>query len=118
MGLQPDNVAFTLLQDQRESMTVIFALTVVIVFCALALGGMVISHRVAGPLYRLRQHLLAVARGETTNDVKFRDGDFFLDLQAACNQVMGKLRAQSNPAFGRQGGAPPAGGPVSRPPPR
>jgi hypothetical protein len=47
---------------------------------------------VAGPLYRLRKHLSAVARGETHSDVRFRKGDFFPEVADAYNLQMIRYR--------------------------
>ena len=51
-----------------------------------------VSHRIAGPLYRLERHLADVGSGKEPTDVKFRKGDLYQHLAEACNKVMARLR--------------------------
>ena len=51
-----------------------------------------LSHRIAGPLYRLQRHLDEVGEGKEPGDVKFRKGDLYQELAEACNKVMARLR--------------------------
>lgn len=50
-----------------------------------------ISHKIAGPMYKLKQHLSSIKNGEPYGNIKFRSGDYFADLaddfNAAINQV-------------------------------
>jgi len=61
-----------------------------------------LSHRIAGPLYRLERHLDAFAAGTETGDVRFRRGDFYQPLAETCNKVLAELRASraSRPSAG------------------
>lgn len=54
--------------------------------------GILVSHRVAGPLFRLRSHLDEGARTGALMDVRFRSGDFFQDIPPAFNRFMQTLR--------------------------
>jgi methyl-accepting chemotaxis protein len=54
--------------------------------------AVLLSHRIAGPLYRLQRHLEDVGAGKEPADVKFRNGDFYQHLAEACNKVMARLR--------------------------
>jgi methyl-accepting chemotaxis protein len=45
-------------------------------------------HRVAGPIYRLRQHMLTVARGEPVEALSLRAKDQLGDLCDAYNQLL------------------------------
>jgi hypothetical protein len=51
-----------------------------------------VSHRIAGPLYRLERHLDDVGGGGDPKDVRFRNGDFYQRLAEACNRVMARMR--------------------------
>jgi hypothetical protein len=92
LGLPADHVFFEFLRDQRREMFWIFMATSSVVFATVCSIGLILSHRVAGPLYRLKKHILMVADGETTDDVKFRKGDHFLEVASAYNLQMERHR--------------------------
>ena len=55
-------------------------------FIFLLVSGLYLSHRVAGPLGRLKNEMDGVASGKTPGVVKFRKKDFFQDLAASFNR--------------------------------
>jgi hypothetical protein len=62
-----------------------------LIFGALAVGPIFLwdvvrcTHRVAGPLVRLENTLLRMAKGETVHEIKFRKGDWLTSLERALN---------------------------------
>lgn len=48
------------------------------------LFGIVVSHRIAGPLYRFKQSVVAVMNNESSQTIKFREHD---DLQDELNEI-------------------------------
>src|SRR5580704_15536655 len=62
-----------------------------LIFGALVAGPIFIwdvircTHRVAGPLVRLEQTLLRMAKGETVQEIRFRKGDWLTSLERALN---------------------------------
>lgn len=50
-----------------------------------------VSNRFAGPVYRLRTSLDQLAKGEPVPPIKFREGDFWIDLADKFNQVRSRL---------------------------
>lgn len=44
------------------------------------LGGILIAHRIVGPIYRIRKVLEKISSGEDPGTVRFRKHDFFKDL--------------------------------------
>jgi hypothetical protein len=91
IGLPPDHVFFQFISNQKLVMNQIFAVTAGLVAVVLAVGGLFFSHRIAGPLYRLNQHMREVALGRTTQGVHFRDGDFFLEVAESYNSQLKTL---------------------------
>jgi signal transduction histidine kinase len=59
------------------------------------LAAVIVSHRIAGPLYRLQRHLKAVAAGSEPADVRFRNGDLYQELAEACNELMARMRRET-----------------------
>lgn len=54
------------------------------------LGGVFLTHRIAGPLHRLVLHLRKVAEGEKTGALTFRKGDYFQDLAESLNPLLAR----------------------------
>lgn len=50
-----------------------------------------LSHRFAGPIYRLRQTIRSLARGNAYQPMKFRDLDFWQGLADDFNQMVERL---------------------------
>jgi hypothetical protein len=78
------------------SYSIIIRVTLVLILTLIIIGayGVVFLHRVAGPVYRFRQTLLKVNRGEMPQDIKLREGDFFHDMAHDINIILRRLRAE------------------------
>jgi len=78
------------------SYSIIIRVTLVLILTLIIIGayGIVFLHRVAGPVYRFRQTLLKVNRGEMPQDIKLREGDFFHDMAHDINIILRRLRAE------------------------
>ena len=50
-----------------------------------------LSHRFAGPVFRLRQVIHAIAQGASPERVTFRDNDFWKDIAEDMNRVIDRL---------------------------
>ena len=85
---------FEILSD--VSYKIIIRVTLVLIFTLIIIGayGVVFLHRVAGPVYRFRQTLLRINRGEMPGDIKIREGDFFHDMAHDINIILRRLRAE------------------------
>jgi len=70
----------------------------VIILPVILLDLVRLSHRWAGPIYRLRTALNALSRGETVSPIRFRDGDCWQELAGDFNVIaaeLSRLRAAS-----------------------
>lgn len=78
------------------SYSIIIRVTLVLILTLIIVGayGVVFLHRVAGPVYRFRQTLLKVNRGEMPRDIKLREGDFFHDMAHDINIILRRLRTE------------------------
>ncbi|MHC4375654.1 MAG: hypothetical protein ACYS26_03545 [Planctomycetota bacterium] len=56
--------------------------------------GLVLTHRIAGPIYRFEQYLTAVAAGEHKGACKIRQGDELQDLCDAINDAVSALESR------------------------
>ena len=60
--------------------------------------GILATFRLAGPLYRIEQHLSAVARGEEPGPCRLRDGDQLKELCELLNRALDVARGRRWPA--------------------
>jgi hypothetical protein len=86
LGLPPDHVYFQFLAEQKFKMNLVFGVTSTIAFAALGVWGLFLSHRVAGPVYRLCKHARDLVSGKDVGEVSFRKKDYFPELADAFNE--------------------------------
>ena len=65
-----------------------------IVFLILIAHSVVVSHRIAGPLYRFRATFNQVAQGDFSRVTRIRKGDFLLNEQAKIEEMIEALRSR------------------------
>ena len=92
LGLPSNHVFFQFLDEQHSTKNTYYGIAAAVSLVFLTIWGLLLSHRVAGPLYRLRKHLHSVAQGETFSDVRFRKGDYFVEVADAYNVQMIRYR--------------------------
>ena len=89
VGLPPEHIFFTFINEQKAIMDNVFIVSSIVALIVILVGGLVLSHKVAGPLYRLTKHLQGHNRGNIT-PVKFRKGDYFPEIEEAFNEFLKK----------------------------
>lgn len=89
LHLKKGHVYYRLLSEQKDKMDNIFFIlgTCIVLFNSII--GILLSHRIAGPLYRLRMYF---TKKEFTQgkELSFRKGDFFQDIPKAVNDAFKK----------------------------
>ncbi|MGH7422290.1 MAG: hypothetical protein ACREJ1_01285, partial [Candidatus Methylomirabilales bacterium] len=65
-----------------------------VIFVLLALHSILVSHRIAGPLYRFRKVFGAVASGDLSVRAKLRKGDYLGKESDSLNEMIDSLRAK------------------------
>ena len=97
LNFPPDHPFFRFIAEQKRIMTWIFGLTSGLALVTIVVGGLMLSNRVAGPLYRFRTHLERIAESGAFDEVTFRKGDFFPELAQTFNRYMKRLKGRSIP---------------------
>lgn len=87
-GLPVDHPYFSLIQDQKNFMNQLFIICSVYLFIFFIAWGLFISHKIAGPLYRLTKFFQSTDPGEFKAKISFRPNDFFQEIPTAINQWM------------------------------
>jgi hypothetical protein len=88
MGIPPEHMIFELLTQQSRVMDWIFLGATVVELAFLAFLGLRMSNRVAGPVYRVTQDMIALAKGAPARKINFRKGDYFPELADAYNEQL------------------------------
>lgn len=53
-----------------------------------------VSNRFAGPLFRLRRAMRALARGEEVRPISFREGDFWIEVAHEFNAILARFEQE------------------------
>lgn len=87
-----DEATYVAAVDRLNVFVEVFVLPLAITFVIMSLHGVLISQRLAGPVYRIKEVLKGVAHRDLARDVRIRDVDFFHDLCEEMNQMIGRVR--------------------------
>lgn len=96
LQLPADHVFFQFVNAQKLQMNWIFLTVSLLVVAVLSVGGALLSHKVAGPVYRLCQHLKGINEGHTVKDLSFRKGDYFSEIADHINPVLKLVKQEKN----------------------
>ncbi len=88
LGLPKNHALFLFMKEQLGQMTSVFIFTSLITVFIILVAGVIISHRIAGPMYRLNKDLKEMAKNQELKSLKFRKKDFFQEIPEAFNQVV------------------------------
>lgn len=75
-----------------DSVNVILVQWIIIFIFIIAILSIFVSHKIAGPVYRLEETSRIIASGDLTYQVHLRHGDELGDLQEAFNKMSDSLR--------------------------
>lgn len=95
--LQPGNDPEVLRQISESKQSLIMWLGIMqLVFLGfLAFFSIIISHRIAGPLHKLKKAFIDAQEGKFTTTLKFRKHDHFMDLAEEFNEMMKSIQNKS-----------------------
>lgn len=90
VGIPKGHVFFKFLENQKADLDLLFIALVVFNFLLLIGTGFVVSHRIAGPIYKLKKYLSEINRD--SDDFKLRDKDFFKELEPLVDSLKEKMK--------------------------
>ncbi len=91
IGIPEGHPLYQLITQQQHAMVWILTGTSVLMFVFLMVGGIILSHQIAGPIFRLTRQLQALLDDEEVSPMAFRKRDFFHELAPLVNQLSEKL---------------------------
>jgi hypothetical protein len=95
LGMPPEeNVYFQFIKMQQESFNQIILAIALIVGLVLIIGGLIVSHKIAGPIYRMQKEFFRMRElpPDELFEIKFRKGDFFPELAESFNVLVRSWR--------------------------
>lgn len=95
-GLDSGHVFFRFVDEQSGILNSIFLMIAVGINLLVVFGGLWLSNRIAGPIYRVESSFLEYNEKGQTAKVKFRQHDFFPELMTAFNQFLEKQETRSS----------------------
>ncbi len=100
LNFPADHPFFEFLGEQKRLMYSVFGVTALVSLSALVIAGLFLSHKVAGPVHRLKLYLNSIIEDEHFHELSFRKGDYFSDLAETLNRTLA--------LYQRKGALPPA----------
>ena len=79
VGIPDGHVFFNFIKNQQHDLDTLFIGLAIFNFFLLIGVGFIISHRIAGPIYKLKKQLSVIS--EDSNNFKLRQSDFFQELE-------------------------------------
>ncbi|MFH1222815.1 MAG: hypothetical protein V1647_00555 [Pseudomonadota bacterium] len=92
-GFPAGHVYFKFIADNKyDMMNVFFPIASVTVFIIIIFSGVLFSHKIAGPIYRMNTYLRSISIDTLTAPLSFRKNDFFQELARSYNKRVYFLR--------------------------
>ncbi|WP_158320226.1 hypothetical protein [Bdellovibrio bacteriovorus] len=92
MGLENNHPYFLFVKEQKELMNNVFLSAYIIETVVLMIFSYIFSHRIAGPIHRMKMWLERISKGEDAGDLSFRKDDFFSELPELANKAVTRLK--------------------------
>ena len=96
LGLPKESQFFKFITHQKDKFTNIFLVTSLLSSLVLIIFGILLSHKIAGPVYRMTEDLKEMIKNKETKEVHFRKGDFFIELTETFNNFLDSHKKDIN----------------------
>lgn len=90
----PESIAYNLLPVFNKINFMLLVGTPALVLLLLCLG-LIISHRIAGPIYRLEKDLDEIAKGNFSIRIKMRRNDELISLAEKINKILQRVQEKA-----------------------
>lgn len=97
-SLPPDHAYFKFVDLQAQALYTHLGVAAGISVLASLVITLVISHRLAGPLVRLKNHFKGIVDTGEVKAVQFRKGDYFQDLPPLVNEAFDQVKVRRDRA--------------------
>lgn len=90
VGIPEGHVFYQFLQNQKQDLDYLFVGLAGVNLLLLLGVGFLLSHRIAGPLHKMKNYLKDL--GPASSDFKTRENDFLQDLNETVNTLKDKVK--------------------------
>lgn len=91
VGIPEGHIFFQFVGNEKRDLDLTFLILASINLLVLIGVGVVVSHRIAGPLHKLKGYLTSVISSDGP-DFKLRKNDFLRDLEPVVNRLKARIR--------------------------
>lgn len=89
VGIPEGHVYYQFLQNQKHDLDLLFIGLALVNFIVLISVGFIVSHRIAGPLYKFKKFL---KNPESEDKIQLRQNDFLKELEPLVNDLKDKMK--------------------------
>lgn len=89
----PEAIAETLI-PALDKVNIILFITLPIVFFFMLLASIYISHKIAGPIYRVENELKEILNGNYSRRIKLRSHDELQEIADAINKILDQVQSK------------------------
>jgi nitrogen fixation/metabolism regulation signal transduction histidine kinase len=93
MTLDPSGPTIESIQQVKRNIIYLLIFFQAVFLCVTFLISIFMSHRIAGPLYKLKTFFKMNGKGKLSPDLRFRKSDHFQDVAEDYNHMMGAIRS-------------------------
>lgn len=97
IAMQPNSAE--MLKSSRDGLLTVLIAVQVAFLGLVFVVSIFLSHKTAGPMYKLSQYLERVRQGKEKNPLYFRNGDNFQEIATDINETIGYFKDQHNEDF-------------------
>lgn len=98
LGIEKGHVLYDFIHWQQTELDYAFILVGLGLLCAITFIGIIVSHKIAGPLYRFVTYLHVEKDNPNPAPLRFRQGDFFADLPEHFNEYQDSKLKKTGPS--------------------
>lgn len=91
LGIPSSHIFFRFIESLKTDMNIIFIFSASLTLVLVLIGGLIISHKAAGPIYRLLLELKGMKESKSLNKISFRSGDYLKEVEVNFNEVVDTL---------------------------
>lgn len=91
MGMREIGELNIILEELKFYAPIVLGLLFVVICCFFAAASLLISHKIAGPLYNLEESMKLMLENKELRSIHFRKDDYFNSLEKSFNQFVDKM---------------------------
>lgn len=92
LKLDPNSAFFRLLSNQKGAIQEKLYIAAIISYVLSFWATIIVSHKVSGPIYRLKMYFKDISSNGLSAPLKFRDRDYYHDLADTVNDGIDKIK--------------------------